>query len=407
MDTPLRAIISVKNYFDRNKKELGIIESSVQLTSDALEVGVSTVKRVIADFRRNPALLDKAPEPKGRPEYTIDGAYKEMVRHFIRDANQRGQHMTLSMISDLIKEKNPGNDFHISTLSRTLDRWGFEFGKGKRSQHLKEKNEIVVARQLYLRRMRANRGHDGTPLRKEIYLDESYVNKNHSNDFTWYSEEDGPWIQKPTGKGERLIIVNAMSCDGWVNGAKLVFQAKKKTGDYHGQMNADIFQKWFSEKLIPNLSEPSLIIMDNASYHNVLSECSPPTPACSKETIRNWLLENGIPCEQNCLKEELVVILKKIGPLPIYAVNEIAKKHDHEVIRTPPYHPELQPIEICWGIVKNHIARHCDFTLSNLRGQLEEGFVKVKPSTCVKIIREIREKEDEFWNGDAKYDPTE
>ncbi len=24
-------------------------------------------------------------------------------------------------------------------------------------------------------------------------------------------------------------------------------------------------------------------------------------------------------------------------------------------MRTPPYHPELQPIETCWGVVKNHM----------------------------------------------------
>jgi hypothetical protein len=53
-------------------------------------------------------------------------------------------------------------------------------------------------------------------------LDESYVNKNHSNDFIWYSDEDGPWVQKPTGKGERLIIINAITKEGWVPGAKLI-----------------------------------------------------------------------------------------------------------------------------------------------------------------------------------------
>jgi hypothetical protein len=39
-----RAIVSVKSYFDRNRKEFGLTESSVQLTADALEIGVSTVK---------------------------------------------------------------------------------------------------------------------------------------------------------------------------------------------------------------------------------------------------------------------------------------------------------------------------------------------------------------------------
>ena len=29
-------------------------------------------------------------------------------------------------------------------------------------------------------------------------------------------------------------------------------------------------------------------------------------------------------------------------------------------------HPELQPIEICWGVLKNYIAKNCDFTMENL-----------------------------------------
>jgi transposase len=299
-----RAIVCVKGYFDRNKKEWSLTESSVQLTADALEIGLSTVKRVIADNRRDPLLLDKPPEPKGRPSYAIDCSHQEVVRGFIRQANQNGQYVTLSNISERIRDKEPEVRFHRATLARTLARWGFEFGKGKRSQHLKEKDEIIVLRQKYLRRIRANRGRNGSPIQPEIYLDESYVNKNHSNDFIWYSGEDGAWVQKPTGKGERLIIVNAISSSGWVNGAKLVFQANRKTGDYHGQMNTELFQKWFAQKLIPNIPDNSLIIMDNAPYHNTLSPCSPPTPSCTKDRIWNWLIENQIPCEKNSLKAE-------------------------------------------------------------------------------------------------------
>lgn len=402
-----RAIVCVKGYFDRNRKELGLSESSAQLTADALEVSISTVKRVLADYRRDPSLLNKAPEPKGRPSYAIDSSHEEAVRSFIRTANQNGQYITLATISELIKERDSDSQFHPATLARALDRWGFDFGKGKRSQYIKEKDEIVACRRQYLRRMRYNRGQHGDSIQPEIYLDESYVNKNHSNDFMWYSDEDGPWVQKPTGKGERLIIINAISSLGWVPSAKLVFQAKRKTGDYHGQMNADLFQKWFSEKLIPNIPDGSLIIMDNASYHNTLSLYSPPTPTCAKDKIYHWLMENKIPCEQDCLKAELVEILKKIAPAPIYEVDAIAKKHGHEIVRTPPYHPELQPIEMCWGVVKNHIARNCNFTLSNLSSQLEEGFLMVKPSTCTKIIKKVKAKEDQFWEEDMRLDPSD
>jgi len=254
------AIVNVKEYFDRNKKEFGLTESSVQLAADALQMGISTVRRVMADYRRDPLLLEKPPKPRGRPNYSIDSSHEEIVRSEIRNANKNGQYITTSSIYDLIMEREPEANFHRATLARVLDRWGFEFGKGKRSQHPLEKDEVIALRQKYLRCIRANRNSNHLPIRPEIYLDESYVNKNHSNDFIWYSGEDGPWIQKPTGKGERLIIINAISSQGWVDGAKLVFQAKRKTGDYHGQMNAQLFQKLFCEKLLPNLPPNSLII---------------------------------------------------------------------------------------------------------------------------------------------------
>ncbi|MFV9692180.1 MAG: hypothetical protein ACNY01_14660 [Desulfobacteria bacterium] len=108
---------------------------------------------------------------------------------------------------------------------------------------------MIAARQRYLRVMRSNRvpGKGIDTIRPEVYLDESYVNKNHSNDFIWYYGEDGPWVQKPTGKGERLIIINAITKSGWVPGSKFVFKSTRKTGDYHGQMNWELFKKWFTE----------------------------------------------------------------------------------------------------------------------------------------------------------------
>lgn len=141
------AIVNVKEYFDRNKKEFGLTESSVQLAADALQIGVSTIRRVMADYRRAPLLLNKPPKPRGRPNYSIDHSHEEVVRGFIRNANKNGQYITTSDIYNLIIEREPKADFHRATLTRMLDRWGFEFGKGKRSQHLKEKDEVIALRQ--------------------------------------------------------------------------------------------------------------------------------------------------------------------------------------------------------------------------------------------------------------------
>ena len=395
--------VSVKQYFDQTK--LTPTEPSVKRTSDALGIGVATVKRILADYNRDPELLDKPTKMRGRPVHAVSASHQGAVRSYIRTANSKGVHITLSDIQDFLKKQFADESFHKATLARTLNRWGFEFGKGTRSQHLKEKDHVVAARQRYLREKRRNRVKgSNTPLRPEIYLDETYVNKNHSNDFIWYYGEDGPWVQKPTGKGERLIIIKAMTHSGWIPGSKLVFKSTKKTGDYHGQMNWDLFKKWFTEMLLPNIPKHSLIIMDNAPYHNILSKHSPPTPQSSKKKIKEWLEQNKIYCRDDCLKPELIEVLKKMAPEPVYAIDEIAKSHGHKVLRTPPYHPELQPIETCWGVVKNHVARNCDFSVKNLIKQLDCGFSKVTKRTCAKIISKVRGVEDEFWVSDMVMD---
>jgi transposase len=182
---------------------------------------------------------------------------------------------------------------------------------------------------------------------------------------------------------------------------KWSLKALEKPAITMGKFPLDLFQKWFVEKLLPNIPNKSIIIMDNATYHNVLAEDSAPTPLSSKEKIRTWLETNKIPCKDDCRLVELVEILKKIAPEPTYAIDVIARKYDHDVIRTPPYHPELQPIEICWGILKNEIARHCDFTMDLLQFQLEKAFEIVPAKTCQKIIKKVRTVEDSFWKEDG------
>lgn len=402
-----KLVVTVKQYFDQNK--FTPKEPSVKRAADALGFGVATVKRIMADYNRDPKLLDEPTKMRGRPVHAVNVSYQESVRAYIRTANKNGEYITLENIREFLNKVSNDEPFHISTLARTLSRWGFEFGKGTRSQHLKEKDHVIAARQRYLRKMRSNRlaGSTQDIIRPEVYLDESYVNKNHSNDFIWYSGEDGPWVQKPTGKGERLIIINAITKFGWVPNSKLVFKSTRRTGDYHGQMNFELFKKWFSEMLLPNIPDNSFIIMDNAPYHNTLAEHSAPTSLCSKKKIMEWLAQNKIYCRDDCLKPELVEILKKIAPEPIFAIDEIAKDCGHEVIRTPPYHPELQPIETCWGVVKNHIARNCDFTMNNLIEQLDVGFAKVSDKTFEKIEAKVRKIEDQFWAEDIKLDALE
>ena len=61
-------------------------------------------------------------------------------------------------------------------------------------------------------------------------------------------------IQKPSGKGNCLIILHAGSEDVWIKGADLVFQSKKSTVDYHDEMTSQHFEEWFHDTTVDGSS---------------------------------------------------------------------------------------------------------------------------------------------------------
>jgi hypothetical protein len=117
-----------------------------------------------------------------------------------------------------------------------------------------------------------------------------------------------------------------------------------------------------------------------------------------------WLIKNRIPVRNDCLKVELIEILEKVAPAPTYALDELASEQGHEILRTPPYHPELQLIETCWAVVKNQIARKSKFTMAHFLEQLDDAFASVTPETCSRLIKKVRGVEDKYWREDVQSD---
>ena len=290
-------VINLKLHFDEERKHYKEVSTRnpTLRTAQGLDIGEITVKRIMAEYRHHgPTLEAHAAKPRGKPEYRAAVNLQPVIREYVRTKHFAGQRVGVGKLRQYLIETHNAAIPPV-TLWRTLQRWGFTYGTGKRRSALKEREYVVLARRRYLRQKRANRNPDGSLQRPEVYLDETFVNKNHSGQFTWYLEEDGPWVNKPSGKGPRLIIVHAMTVAGWVQGAELVFASTQRTGDYHGQMNWENFSTWFADPLLPHIPSHSLIILDNAPYHNVLVEDAVPTPQSRKEPLCAWLTRNAMP----------------------------------------------------------------------------------------------------------------
>ncbi|XP_065908182.1 uncharacterized protein [Dysidea avara] len=118
--------------------------------------------------------------------------------------------------------------------------------------------------------MRCNRT-EGKPV---VYLDEAWANVHDGKSRAWVEADKTTGgtiggVSKPSDKGEHLIILHAGGKDGWIPCCDWVFKAEKgSAADYHQEMNAENFERWFQERLLPALPANCLIVLDNGSYHS-------------------------------------------------------------------------------------------------------------------------------------------
>lgn len=154
-----------------------------------------------------------------------------------------------------------------------------------------------------------------------------------------------------------MILRTGSQC-GSVKETKLVFLAKKGTADFHEEMKAASFELWFIKRLLPNIPAESAIVLDNAPFHSRKVEKAPNTKT-KKGEIKKWLEEKNINFPDESLKKELLAEVNKVKHLyNKYYVDENAKDLGFTVVRHPPYHCELNPIELVWSQLKRHIALH-------------------------------------------------
>lgn len=299
--------------------------------------------------KKNETLPPLPPIPKKRIQ--IDDFDKCAIRHKIHEFYAvRKQVPTLKTLLTELK-KDIGFTGSREYLRLLLHSMGFKYKKCRNQRSiLKERSDIVVWRESYLDEIKEARDKN-MPL---VYLDETYIHTSLNHAKCWQSENE-PGVSKSVSTGKRYIIVHAGGPSGFVPNALLIYNDKEKKADYHDSMNRKKFKKWVLQKLIPNLSEPTCVIMDNARYHSFQINKAP-TSNDRKHIIAEWLRLNNISFPQNASKDKLVTILRRHKPEPVYEIDTILSNHGHKVIRLPPYHCDLNPIEMIWGIVKAKVA---------------------------------------------------
>ena len=397
-------IFRVFNFFKR-EAEAGMplcdVARAQERTSGACGVGVRSVQRIVSEAKKSSANLNKSIQFRSpnknrnrkKPVTDLDGFNKDVLRRTIFDMYTAGEFPTAEKLVVRMKEA-VGFEGSARSMLRILKGMGFKYAKcNDGRKFLMERSDIAAARIKFLRQMHEIRQTGQTNI---FYLDETWVNQNHTRSQCWKMSDGSGGLKVPIGKGGRLIVCHAGSATtGFIPESKLVFRSRKSTGDYHSEMNADTFKKWFVHDFLPYLPAQSVIVMDNASYHSKLLDKAP--TSCSKKAdIISWLNNKNIPHTSSQTRPELLDLVRlHKGNVKNYELDSIAREKGHKVVRLPPYHCQYNPIELVWAQVKGYVAeRNTTFKIADTERLVHEAIASVSPSAWTECVRHAETLQD-------------
>lgn len=384
------------------------VEETCAVVSDLLGVSVGLVMEVKKEVKENDGDVAtpsrKRPRSVGKRRRTevYDDFTKCALRSCVHRFFRRNEIPTVKKIAADFNANGDVTPLNQWTVRRLLHDIGFRSEKRGRDSRLIERDDIVAWQQRYLHDISSYRK-DG---RKIFFLDETWVTAGHTLSTVWVdttvvSHRDAfmrgltTGLKQPSGKGQRLIVTHIGSEDGFVEGCLDVFRGKK-TGDYHEEMDGNRFERWF-HTVLEKLPQGSVIVMDNASYHSRLEEAVP-TTASRKEAVQDWLTSKQIVWQPKMLKKELLNIVASVKPRYVrYRVDSAAERAGCIVLRLPPYHCELNPIELIWAQMKRGVAaRNATFKLTDVEALLIEEAAKVTTEHWAKAVKHVINIEKKF-----------
>ena len=78
----------------------------------------------------------------------------------------------------------------------------------------------------------------------------------------------------------------------------------------------------------------------------------------------------------------------------------VAKEYGQEIFRLPPYHCELNPIELAWAAEKNYVAaENKDMSLDSVEKLFRKKREELPEDFWRKCVEHVEKIEENYWNG--------
>ena len=379
---------------------------------DTMREILNDVDEVMHDTGSMVSVKEKWGEQKRRGNFkrkkckiSRDKKTRDKVQKFIRDKRKKWERCCTRDVVTFLVDKGKLEVEKGGYQSATVTTWRYLKAKGFKFRKSKKCLANTAKLDEYLLIIKENRALPEHMRWREVYLDESYIHNHHNH---WHLSLYDPTDELddstgPPNKGQRLCIVAAIQMKslkknvqnphaGLVPGSDWYFQpkptkdGKEHEGDYHKNFNQTNFLMWVQEKLLPNLHEPSIIILDNAKYHK-----------CYDNDVAEYGKWNKAKCiayltKKACKTRAASAAIRKLSAKELKAkvrehikanekmmITKVCEEKGHKVVFTPPRYSDLQPIELVWANIKGNIGR--DYakgtTMKDIERRLQREFQKI------------------------------
>lgn len=380
----------------------------LQRVAAALGMSVKAVELIVK--RSTPTRPNTPQAPPVQPFF--DNFTIGAIRRHIHEKFGAKQVVTLiSLLADMKAASIIPESTSKISLWRLLHDMGFRYKTSQRKMYVRKESIDIVCRRISALRALKRHREEG---RIVVYVDETWFTTRMSHNKEWVDTSHAVTSasysrQVPPGEGERFVVVAAGTAEGFIEDTFLCFPAKNTSGDYHGEMNGELFLRWLTSQVLPILENPAVLVMDNAPYHSQLTEDSRcPTTATKKSDLIKWLEDRKIPFVNKATRPELLSICQQNRPDPQYKVDNIIRAWGHDVVRLPPAHPELNAIEQVWGHMKRSVRSSLHrFTRGDLQARIEEARLSVTGDVWAGAVRRSRTFEDDYWKTDNIHESVE
>jgi hypothetical protein len=115
---------------------------------------------------------------------------------------------------------------------------------------------------------------------------------------------------------------------------------------------------------------------------------------------------HNIPFGEDLLKKDLMDIVdSERSKYDGYKTDDMDNAMGHSVLRLPPYHCELNPVELVWAQIKHTVSVNNTQFKTNLMDKLtHEGFDRVTIEKQRNYVQHVKEIKAKMWTADEIQD---